>query len=308
MAIESDLQIFISWSGDLAREVTKVLRSWLPKMFDHIDPWASEVDIDAGLRGLDVIQDRLNVSSFGIIVVTTENMSKPWLNFEAGALSRRLDADLNRVVPLLVNFDDVYQLQGPISQFQAVKLDKEGMNRLTRSIAAVIKLDWKTIESRFEWAWPDLEAEVEKAKDAAGKQPAPPNVSEKDLLASVLRYVQSLDRKVSSINTAVPLAHIVESGVLPNRKFHGHAATVDPWADPEVMQRIIDEVSAIAGTYKPVRSVGTTEYRGRRVVGIVFSDGQGMSEPGDFNKLMKEVRHLPVTVAVLSDRELGQQP
>jgi hypothetical protein len=51
MAIESDLKIFISWSGDLAREVTKVLRSWLPKMFDHIDPWASEVDIDAGLRG-----------------------------------------------------------------------------------------------------------------------------------------------------------------------------------------------------------------------------------------------------------------
>src|SRR4051812_2549416 len=91
MAIEHDLKIFISWSGDLAREITKVLRDWLPKMFDHIDPWASEVDIDAGMRGLDVIQDRLNASSFGIIVVTTENMNKPWLNFEAGALSKRLE-------------------------------------------------------------------------------------------------------------------------------------------------------------------------------------------------------------------------
>jgi hypothetical protein len=94
MAIEQDLKIFISWSGDLAREITKVLRDWLPKMFDHIDPWASEVDIDAGMRGLDVIQDRLNASSFGIIVVTTENMNKPWLNFEAGALSKRLSTSL----------------------------------------------------------------------------------------------------------------------------------------------------------------------------------------------------------------------
>jgi hypothetical protein len=250
----------------------------------------------------------LNVSSFGIIVVTTENMSKPWLNFEAGALSRRLEADPNRVVPLLVNFDDVYQLQGPISQFQAVKLNKEGMNRLTRSIAAVIKLDWKTIESRFEWAWPDLEADVEETKKAAGNQPAPPDVNEKDLLTSVLQHVQSLDRKVSSISTSVPVAHIVESGVLPNRRFHGYAAPVDPWADPEVMQRIIDEVGAIAGKYKPVRAVGTTQYRGSHVVGIVFNDGEGMSETGDFNKLMKEVSHLPVTVAVLSDREIAAQP
>jgi hypothetical protein len=40
----------------------------------------------------------------------------------------------------------------------------------------------------------------------------------------------------------------------------------------------------------------------------VFNDGEGISEPGDFNKLMKEVSHLPVTVAVLSDREVAAQP
>jgi hypothetical protein len=144
MAIQGDLKIFISWSGELAKECTKVLRVWLPKMFDHIDPWASDVDIDAGTRGLDAIQERLNDSTFGIIVVTTENMSKPWLNFEAGALSRRLEADLTRVVPLLVNFDAVYQLQGPIAQFQATKLDRDGMSRLCRSIAAVIGLSTAT--------------------------------------------------------------------------------------------------------------------------------------------------------------------
>ncbi|WP_157897149.1 hypothetical protein, partial [Mycobacteroides salmoniphilum] len=190
--------------------------------------------------------------------------------------------------------------------FQAVKLDKEGMNRLIRSIATVIRLDWKTIESRFEWAWPELEAEVEKAKNAAGKQPAPPEVNEKDLLASVLKHLQSLDRKTSSINNWVPSAHIVESGLRPNRTLHGYAAPVDPWTDPELMRRIIDEVHTVAQGYKPVRDVSTTEYRGKPVVGIVFSDGEGMSEPGAFDRLMREVGHLPVTVAVLTDRELGE--
>ena len=134
MAIEQDLMIFISWSGALAKEVTKALRAWLPKMFDHIDPWASEVDIDAGARGLEVIRTRLDDSAFGIIVVTPENMEKPWLNFEAGALSKSLDGHPNRVVPLLVNFKDILQLTTPLNQFQATMLDESGCERCaTRS-------------------------------------------------------------------------------------------------------------------------------------------------------------------------------
>jgi hypothetical protein len=96
-------------------------------MFDHIDPWASVTDIDAGARGFDEIKERLDVSGFGIIVITTENMEKPWLNFEAGALSKTLDADPNKVVPLLVNFDDVLQLTTPVNQFQAaLQIDRQG--------------------------------------------------------------------------------------------------------------------------------------------------------------------------------------
>ena len=78
------------------QEITGVLREWLPRMFDHIDPWASEVDIDAGSRGFDEIQARLNQSSFGIIVITTQNYERPWLNFEAGALSKPGSTDGDR--------------------------------------------------------------------------------------------------------------------------------------------------------------------------------------------------------------------
>ena len=69
------------------KRITHAMRDWLPTMFDHIEPWFSDVDIDAGSRGLNVIQERLDASEFGIIVVTPENLNKPWLVFEAGALS-----------------------------------------------------------------------------------------------------------------------------------------------------------------------------------------------------------------------------
>ncbi|MFF3066591.1 hypothetical protein ACFVQ3_18790, partial [Oerskovia sp. NPDC057915] len=72
---EDDLKIFISWSGELSKNITRIIRMWLPKMFDRIDPWMSDIDIQAGTRGLQLIESRLNESAFGIIVVTTENQN-----------------------------------------------------------------------------------------------------------------------------------------------------------------------------------------------------------------------------------------
>jgi hypothetical protein len=118
---EDKRKIFISWSGDLAREVTLVLHGWLPEMFDGIKPWMSAEDIDAGARGLEEIGEQLDSTSFGIIVVTQANQNAPWLNFEAGALSKRFgprDAR-TRVAPLLVDLSSAGQIVGPIKQFQA---------------------------------------------------------------------------------------------------------------------------------------------------------------------------------------------
>jgi hypothetical protein len=71
-------------------------------MFDNIDPWFSDTDIRAGTTWFGEIQERLNASKYGIIVVTTENLGKPWLNFEAGSLSKTLGEDRTLVTPLLV--------------------------------------------------------------------------------------------------------------------------------------------------------------------------------------------------------------
>jgi hypothetical protein len=247
VAIEHDLKIFISWSGLLAKEVTRALKAWLPKMFDHIDPWASDTDIHAGTRGLDAIQARLNESSFGIIVVTAENMEKPWLNFEAGALSKSLDGDITKVIPLLVGFDNIEQLRtSPLNQFQATVLDKAGMQKVCRSIAAAIGLDLLTIEDRYDWAWPDLEKRIAKANEDAGNQPKLPEPDEKDLLRDLLTSVRNLERAQSAAftrssrplawrSTRVPGSLSTLGGTNPMRTIDGNSIVIvtHPRADDD---------------------------------------------------------------------------
>lgn len=185
MAIEHNLKIFISWSGELSREIAKVLRSWLPSMFDHIEPWASPTDIDAGVRNLELIAKQLRESGFGIVIITTDNMNKTWLNFEAGALSNHLDNDKHRVVPLLVNFDDFTQLTTPLNQFQAIMLDEAGVRALCRSLARVMGLDLLAIDSRFNRLWPDLDAAAQKVI-AEIPSTKPENPSAEELIKQLL--------------------------------------------------------------------------------------------------------------------------
>src|SRR4051812_40799847 len=103
VAEQRDIKVFISWSGDLAKSVAVPLREWLPLLFDRVNPWASDVDIAAGQRSLAQIEAELQDSNFGIVVITAANQHEPWLNFEAGALSKVVQGDIEqRVVPLLV--------------------------------------------------------------------------------------------------------------------------------------------------------------------------------------------------------------
>src|SRR4051794_8953617 len=97
-------KVFISWSGAYSRAIAAAVRDWIPLLFDTVTPFMSDHDIAAGERGLTVIETELEGTQFGIIVVTEENQHAPWLNFEAGALSKIITQDRKqRVAPLLVD-------------------------------------------------------------------------------------------------------------------------------------------------------------------------------------------------------------
>ncbi|MBN1538288.1 MAG: toll/interleukin-1 receptor domain-containing protein [Anaerolineales bacterium] len=125
------MKVFISWSGDLSHKVALALRDWLPSVIQSIDPYVSSEDIDKGARWSTDISQELELSNFGILVITKDNLDAPWLNFEAGAISKSVDK--SRVSPFLFGIKRA-EVKGPLLQFQSTIFDKEDISKLLHSL------------------------------------------------------------------------------------------------------------------------------------------------------------------------------
>lgn len=125
------MRVFISWSGTRSRAVAENLRTWLPDVVNFIDPWVSSEDIEKGARWSADLMQQLSETRIGIICLTPENVSAPWIHFEAGALSKALDS--SRICTYLFQLRPS-DLQGPLVQFQATEATELDTLRLLRTL------------------------------------------------------------------------------------------------------------------------------------------------------------------------------
>lgn len=210
------MDIFISWSGNRSKVVAESLRDWLPKVIQRLKPWISASDIDKGTRGLMEISEKLGSMNFGIICLTPENLSEPWILFEAGALSKVLDKSL--VCPILLDLDPS-SVTGPLSQFQATKLSKEEILSLVKTLNKTLKdekLLEKDLEEAFELWWPKLESEIYKIPSPDQKVEI--KRSEKDIILEILRIVRGLERNLSKELAARKLVEKVFATLSPQEE------------------------------------------------------------------------------------------
>ena len=158
------MKVFISWSGKRSKALANTLRDWLPMALQYVEPWVSDKDISAGDRWAQAIAGELEASNFGIICITPENLHSEWVLFESGALSKSmLDA---KVIPLLYGLE-ISDLSGPLSQFQAQKLEESGIMEVVRSINNVseTKTSEQIIEQLVPALWPRLKEALEAIPD-----------------------------------------------------------------------------------------------------------------------------------------------
>jgi hypothetical protein len=125
------MKIFLSWSGDLSRSVAELLASWIPDVLQGTLPWISNKDIDKGAIWFDEITSTLADVKAGILFVSRQNQTAPWLLFEAGALSKGLSK--NRVIPLLIDLT-ASDVRPPLSQFNCSGVTKDEMLRLVLTL------------------------------------------------------------------------------------------------------------------------------------------------------------------------------
>jgi hypothetical protein len=128
----TDAQIFISWSLSASRVTAERAYEFLRRLFPTFKFFISSENISSGQRWFDVVSEKLNKCTIGIIVVTEENLSRPWIHYEAGALAKLVEK--SRVMPLLCGVSPAAIADTPLSAFQASELSKSGMRRVADSI------------------------------------------------------------------------------------------------------------------------------------------------------------------------------
>ena len=205
-------EIFISWSGPRSKFVAEALYDWIPRVIQSVNPWMSSEDIRAGDRWFIEISKKLEDSDFGIICITPENLTSPWLLFEAGALAKTI-TDENFVCPYLINLNPT-DFQSPLNHFQSVKATKDDTFNLIKSINNVLgadALNERILKDTFDRFWPDLHSKLEDLPSSEVEEE--PKRGDSDILSEILELVRSLtrsdDKKPTIVRYVGEVPHIV---------------------------------------------------------------------------------------------------
>lgn len=152
------MKIFVSWSGKLSCEIAELLKKWIPCVLQSVEVFFSNIDIEKGDNWDKIISTELSECKYGIICLTKDNISAPWINFEAGAIAKSLDS---RVSALMVNVKPS-DIKGPISRYQATKFEKDDFFQLISSINKVLEnpLDNLVLQNTFNAMWALIENEA----------------------------------------------------------------------------------------------------------------------------------------------------
>ena len=183
-------KVFISWSGPLSQKLGEALRTWLPSALQFVKPYFSPEDIEKGAKWGSEIAKELETSNIGVICLTRDNTEKPWILFEAGALSKSLER--SRVCTLLFDVDPS-DVKGPLTSFQATRFMREDFKRLFAAInsaAGDSRLETPVLENVFEMWWPKLEEEIAAILKSSDKVAKKERRSERDILEELLELTR----------------------------------------------------------------------------------------------------------------------
>ena len=179
----------------------------------------SESEIDKGSRSLPEISKALADIKIGIVCLTPENRERPWLLFEAGALSKSID-ERTRLCTYLIGEIEPSDVSPPLGMFQGTRATKDDTFRMVQTINRVVSEDPisdENLEAIFEAMWPKLESRLkslpitETTVSASAKRPPD------EIMAEILELVraqasfrektQFLDAYIPTFQQFLPLLH-----------------------------------------------------------------------------------------------------
>jgi hypothetical protein len=193
------MKVFLVWGGDRSNQAAQVLHWWLPRMFQDVQPFHSELSTEKGRVWSAIIRDELLNSDFGIVAVTAACLESRWAHFESGALSK---LEQSNVVPFLFGVGHE-QVTGPLKEYQWVSFDHGGLFSLSDTInkrrpAPMIE---SVLRDSFERWWPDLSQKLEAVLNdpELDKGTSLPDRSDTDMLKEILELTRQQDRTIDGM-------------------------------------------------------------------------------------------------------------
>lgn len=192
------MKVFLSWSGEVSKQLAEIFKEWLPNVLQYIEPYMSSQDIELGERWNENIVSSLSETDYGLVFVTPENIKAPWINFEAGALSKTLSS---RVIPILFNTDVMILQEGPLKQFQSTKtIDNQSIYRLVKDMngsSSQYTLESERLKKSFDMWWPHLERQIRDIK--VQNEGTEEKIDEKEVLSIILNKLSSQEKMLRGI-------------------------------------------------------------------------------------------------------------
>lgn len=193
------MKVFMSWSGQRSKATAELLHYWVKCVVQASQPWISTRGIDRGALWFSEINNELKDTTFGIICLTQENKSAPWILFEAGALAKGLAS--NRVCTFLVDLE-TKDIRDPLAQFNHTLPNKEGLWNLVLTLNSNLeaqRLELRILEGVFETYWPQFEAQFKKILDDIPAVTVVPPRAENDMLVEILESTRNLSQRMRLI-------------------------------------------------------------------------------------------------------------
>ena len=197
------MKVFISWSGTRSQRIGEIFRVWLPSVLQAIVPYFTPSDIDKGTRWASDIAGQLETSDVGLLILTPENVTAQWMLFEAGALSKKLDA--SKVCPILFGMEPS-DLTGPLTQFQLTVFSKHDILRLMTDLNVALgsrSLETSIFDNIFDTFWPNLETRVKEVMKQDAGSGTEPKRKEREIMEEVLELTRTMAVQVSQVDKAV---------------------------------------------------------------------------------------------------------
>jgi hypothetical protein len=204
------MKVFMSWSGARSKAAAELLHDWVKCVIQAAKPWISTRGIGRGAVWFAEINSELKDTSVGIICLTHQNKSSPWILFEAGALAKGLTT--NRVCTFLVDLG-TNDIQDPLAQFNHTLPTKDGLWNLVLTLNSSLDnmLDGATILAVFETFWPEFERKFAALLQEYPQEAVVEVREEKDLLEEILQTTRSLDKRLRTVETIGELTGNFES-------------------------------------------------------------------------------------------------